>query len=273
MISDTDYAAIEAPFSRKVWFHPEEQRLPGFYRQIYMYLRKPQSKLKRVGASMEYQHLVKILMVGNSAVGKTSCLCRFADNEFTQNWMANIGIDFKIVTMETINPTVDFDGKTQTVKLQLWDTAGQERFRNLPGAYFRGVHTVILAYAVDDKDSFDALSSRWALDVEKYGPEGARIVVAACKTDLPREEWAVSGASGRLLASQLGAKFIETSAKDGTNIDLLYGHAGTIGLDFLLQLKSAPVRVVPVLPNESKWGKWSSWISSFWPFSRNGSGV
>ena len=74
-------------------------------------------------------YLFKVLLIGNSGVGKSSLLLRFADDVFTDNFMPTIGVDFKIRTIEV-------DGKT--IKLQIWDTAGQERFRTLTSSYYRG---------------------------------------------------------------------------------------------------------------------------------------
>ena len=80
--------------------------------------------------SKEYDHLFKFVMVGNSAVGKSSLLLRFADNEFSENYMTTIGVDFRFKS---------FNVSQMVVKLQIWDTAGQERFRTIVNTYYKSI--------------------------------------------------------------------------------------------------------------------------------------
>ena len=93
----------------------------------------------------DHDHLFKLLIIGDSGVGKSSLLVRFADNTFSGNYITTIGVDFKIRTIE-ING--------ERVKLQIWDTAGQERFRTITSTYYRGTHGVIVVYDVTSGDSF-----------------------------------------------------------------------------------------------------------------------
>lgn len=88
---------------------------------------------------------IKLLLIGDSGVGKSCCLLQFSENSFTPSFITTIGIDFKI-------RTIDLDGKR--VKLQIWDTAGQERFRTITTAYYRGAMGILLVYDVTDKRSF-----------------------------------------------------------------------------------------------------------------------
>jgi small GTP-binding protein len=92
---------------------------------------------------------IKLLLIGDSGVGKSCCLLRFSEDSFTPSFITTIGIDFKIRTIE-------LDGKR--VKLQIWDTAGQERFRTITTAYYRGAMGILLVYDVTDERSFN---SRW----------------------------------------------------------------------------------------------------------------
>ena len=98
-----------------------------------------------MGSHRDYDHLFKLLIIGDSGVGKSSLLVRFADNTFSGNYITTIGVDFKIRTIE-ING--------ERVKLQIWDTAGQERFRTITSTYYRGTHGVIVVYDVCSGDSF-----------------------------------------------------------------------------------------------------------------------
>ena len=98
-----------------------------------------------MGSHRDYDDLFKLLIIGDSGVGKSSLLVRFADNQFSGNYITTIGVDFKIRTIEL---------NGERVKLQIWDTAGQERFRTITSTYYRGTHGVIVVYDVASGDSF-----------------------------------------------------------------------------------------------------------------------
>ena len=95
--------------------------------------------------------MFKVLLIGNSGVGKSSLLVRFADDLFTDNFMPTIGVDFKIKTLMVDN---------KSAKLQIWDTAGQERFRTITSSYFKGAHGVLVTYDITDRESFSAVQ-KW----------------------------------------------------------------------------------------------------------------
>ena len=107
--------------------------------------------------SSEYDHLFKILLIGNSAVGKSSLILQFVENSWNEIFVPTIGVDFKIKTL-------NIDDKR--VKLQIWDTAGQERFKNITAAYYRGALGVMLVYDITDIETFKALNS-WLIEIEK----------------------------------------------------------------------------------------------------------
>uniref|UniRef100_A0A8C0GKU7 Uncharacterized protein n=1 Tax=Chelonoidis abingdonii TaxID=106734 RepID=A0A8C0GKU7_CHEAB len=113
----------------------------------------------------EYDYLFKLLLIGDSGVGKSCLLLRFADDNYTDSYISTIGVDFKIRTIE-------LEGKT--IKLQIWDTAGQERFRTITSSYYRGAHGIIIVYDVTDQEYADTLevpfletSAKTATNVEQ----------------------------------------------------------------------------------------------------------
>ena len=94
----------------------------------------------------DYDYLFKLVLIGDSGVGKSCLLLRFADDSFTDSYISTIGVDFRFRTV-----TID----KKTVKLQIWDTAGQERFRTITSAYYRGAHGIIMVYDVTSEESFE----------------------------------------------------------------------------------------------------------------------
>ena len=155
----------------------------------------------------DYDYLFKILLVGNSGVGKSSLLLKYTENCFCDQHISTIGVDFKI-------HTVDIDGKI--VKLQIWDTAGQERFRTITSSYYRGAHGIIMVYDITDKESFNQLAN-WYDEILKYNNGNADVIIVGNKNDLPSKRQ-VDYDSGYYFAESLNMDFIETSAKDSSNV-------------------------------------------------------
>lgn len=106
----------------------------------------------------QFDHIFKILLIGDAGVGKSSILLRFTDDAFEEHLASTIGVDFKV-------KTVTMRGKT--LKLTIWDTAGQERFRTLTSSYYRGCHGIILVFDVNDRSSFEHLR-QWLEEFELY---------------------------------------------------------------------------------------------------------
>jgi Ras-related protein Rab-1A len=156
----------------------------------------------------DYDYLFKILLIGNSGVGKSSLLLRFADDTFTDNFMPTIGVDFKIRTLEV-------DGRT--IKLQIWDTAGQERFKTITSSYYKGAHGIIVVYDVTDKESFKNIDT-WMNEVEKHASDNVSRILVGNKNDL-EESRQVSTDEGKELADQYNIRFMETSAKESANVE------------------------------------------------------
>ena len=156
----------------------------------------------------EYDYLFKLLLIGNSSVGKSCILLRFSDNIFNDNFLPTIGVDFKIRT---------FDLQSKTIKMQIWDTAGQERFKTITSSYYRGAHGVILVYDITDRQSFKDLEN-WLLETEKHASEDIVKILVGNKNDLESSR-VVTYNEGKNYAINNGMEFIETSAKVNVNIE------------------------------------------------------
>jgi len=155
-----------------------------------------------------YDYLIKLLLIGDSGVGKSCLLLRFSDDSFTPSFITTIGIDFKIRTIE-------LEGKR--IKLQIWDTAGQERFRTITTAYYRGAMGILLVYDVTDEKSFANIRN-WIRNIEQHASENVNKILIGNKCDLVDKK-IVDTARGKALADEYGIKFLETSAKNSINVD------------------------------------------------------
>ncbi|XP_046857709.1 ras-related protein ORAB-1-like [Xenia sp. Carnegie-2017] len=159
----------------------------------------------------EYDYLFKLLLIGDSGVGKSCILLRFADDTFSESYISTIGVDFKIRTL-TLN--------NKQIKLQIWDSAGQERFRTLTTAYYRSAHGIILVYDVNDRETFIHIEN-WLQEVSKYAANEVNRVLVGNKCDVLNKR-EVEYETARVYAEKLGISFTEASAKDRTNIEKLF---------------------------------------------------
>uniref|UniRef100_A0A6G1S7E1 Ras-related protein Rab-3 n=1 Tax=Aceria tosichella TaxID=561515 RepID=A0A6G1S7E1_9ACAR len=154
-----------------------------------------------------FDYMFKILIIGNSSVGKTSFLFRYADDSFTSAFVSTVGIDFKVKTVIR---------KEKRMKLQIWDTAGQERYRTITTAYYRGAMGFILMYDVTNEDSFNSVQD-WVTQIKTYSWDNAQVILVGNKSDIERDR-VISYDRGKQLADQLGLEFFETSAKENINV-------------------------------------------------------
>ncbi|XP_027701208.1 ras-related protein Rab-8A [Vombatus ursinus] len=155
-----------------------------------------------------YDYLFKLLLIGDSGVGKTCVLFRFSEDAFNSTFISTIGIDFKIRTIE-------LDGKR--IKLQIWDTAGQERFRTITTAYYRGAMGIMLVYDITNEKSFDNIRN-WIRNIEEHASADVEKMILGNKCDV-NERRQVSKERGEKLALDYGIKFMETSAKANINVE------------------------------------------------------
>ena len=167
--------------------------------------------------SKKYDFLFKLLIIGESGVGKTCILLRFTDDSFTANHLTTIGIDFKIKIIE-------LEGKV--IKLQIWDTAGQERFRTITKTYYKGAHGIILTYDVTDQNSFKNIRN-WIKQIEANAQTNVKKVLVGNKCDKP--DRVVTEEEGKKLADDFGMNFFETSAKTNQNVNEVFRDKSILG--------------------------------------------
>ncbi|KAH8319776.1 hypothetical protein KR074_005579 [Drosophila pseudoananassae] len=164
-------------------------------------------KWQKDAADQNFDYMFKLLIIGNSSVGKTSFLFRYADDSFTSAFVSTVGIDFKVKTVFRHD---------KRVKLQIWDTAGQERYRTITTAYYRGAMGFILMYDVTNEDSFNSVQD-WVTQIKTYSWDNAQVILVGNKCDM-EDQRVISFERGRQLADQLGVEFFETSAKENVNV-------------------------------------------------------
>ncbi|XVE67497.1 hypothetical protein DITRI_Ditri08aG0165800 [Diplodiscus trichospermus] len=156
----------------------------------------------------EYDYLFKVVLIGDSGVGKSNLLSRFTRNEFCLESKSTIGVEFATRTLQV---------EGRTVKAQIWDTAGQERYRAITSAYYRGALGALLVYDVTKPTTFENVS-RWLKELRDHADSNIVIMLIGNKTDLKHLR-AVATEDGQSYAEKEGLSFIETSALEATNVE------------------------------------------------------
>ncbi|XP_077996973.1 ras-related protein Rab-8A-like [Glandiceps talaboti] len=199
-----------------------------------------------------YDFLFKLLLIGDSGVGKTCVLFRFSEDAFNATFISTIGIDFKIRTIE-------LDGKK--IKLQIWDTAGQERFRTITTAYYRGAMGIMLVYDITNEKSFDNIKN-WIRNIEEHAAADVEKMILGNKCDM-EDRRQVSKERGEALAIEYGIKFMETSAKLSINVEEAFNTLARdikAKMDKKMESGSAGKSAVKVTETQTK--KSSAWKCS-----------
>ena len=158
------------------------------------------------------EFIYKILLLGDSSVGKTCFLMRYTDNTFQDIHMSTIGLDYKLKNVQLEN------GKM--VKIQVWDTAGQDRFRSITKNYYKGAHGIVLIYDVTENKSFENVKN-WMNQIKEEISDKVTIVLVGNKID-DEEHRKVTTEQGESMAKEFGIMFFECSAKTGENIDGIF---------------------------------------------------
>jgi small GTP-binding protein len=159
---------------------------------------------------------VKVVLLGDTGVGKSSLVLRFVTKNFRPFSESTIGASF-------MSKLVMVNGAA--VKFQIWDTAGQEKYRSLAPMYYRGAAAAILVYDVTSMQSFRKVKN-WCKELQSYGPEDIVLVLAGNKVDLA-DQREVDAATAKRYADEIGALFLETSAKENTNVSQAFEDIST----------------------------------------------
>ena len=169
-----------------------------------------------------YDMLFKVLLAGNTSVGKSSLFLRFVDDIWEDNFVPTIGVDFKIKTLII---------EEKKIKLQIWDTAGQDRFRTIVSSYYRGAHGILLIFDLTDIESFKSLNN-WLIEIERNANKNVIKILIGNKCDLNERKVTMKQASE--FAEENGMKYIETSAKNNINVIDAFR---TLGMELIISSK------------------------------------
>jgi small GTP-binding protein len=169
----------------------------------------------------DYQYIFKLILIGNSGVGKSSIIQRYMKNTFEESYKCTIGVDF---LMKTLN----LNGKT--VKLQLWDTAGQEKYKSMVASYYRGANVALVVFDITSHASFDSLPV-WIENYYKNGPEEKNIILIGNKKDM-EESRQVTKQEAEIFSETNNMMYFETSAKEGDNIEYIFTYAAEKLLEY-----------------------------------------
>ncbi|VDK70911.1 unnamed protein product [Litomosoides sigmodontis] len=159
----------------------------------------------------EYDYLFKVVLIGDSGVGKSNLLSRFTRNEFNLESKSTIGVEFA-------TRSIQVEGKT--VKAQIWDTAGQERYRAITSAYYRGAVGALLVYDIAKHVTYENVE-RWLKELRDHADQNIVIMLVGNKSDL-RHLRAVPTDEAKAYAEKNQLSFIETSALDSTNVEAAF---------------------------------------------------
>ena len=155
-----------------------------------------------------YEMMFKVVLVGDSFVGKTNIMSKYLKNEFHEDSKATVGVEFG---------SRQFNIEGHVIKAQIWDTAGQERYKAITSAYYKGAKGAFIVYDITRKESFDNVT-KWAEQLKSTADKNLTIIIVGNKTDL-EDQRQVTSEEGQNKANELESAFIETSALSGSNLD------------------------------------------------------
>ncbi|TFY66480.1 hypothetical protein EVG20_g4615 [Dentipellis fragilis] len=190
-----------------------------------------------MGEVSNFDYLFKVVLIGDSGVGKSNLLSRFTRNEFNLETKSTIGVEFA-------TRTISVDGKT--LKAQIWDTAGQERYRAITAAYYRGAVGALLVYDIAKHATYVNVT-RWLKELRDHADSNIVIMLVGNKSDLKHLR-AVPTEEAKAFATENGLSFIETSALDASNVESAFQ---TILTDIyrIVSAKSLEASADPIKPS------------------------
>jgi Ras-related protein Rab-2A len=159
--------------------------------------------------SIQFHYLLKYIIIGNSSVGKSNLLLKFAHNKFLDEYQATIGVEFGAKNVEIDN---------KIFRVQIWDTAGQENFRSITRAYYKNSVCALIVFDINNEDTFDSVQS-WIQECKLQTPKTVTMILVGNKCDL---ECKVDRNKAKEIAEENGMLYFETSAKTGKGVDELF---------------------------------------------------
>lgn len=175
-----------------------------------------------------YDHLYKLVLVGDSGIGKSSILQKYVKDDFSESYVSTIGVDFAV-------KTIDLNGKI--IKLQVWDTAGQERFRTITHSYYRGAHGIIVVFDLTNIESFHNISN-WLHEINLHAKENVQILLVGTKSDRVNYRMITKDMIDNYVKTH-DFIYIETSSKTGVGIDQIFTTMAT-------RIMKNKINIVPV---------------------------
>lgn len=172
------------------------------------------------------RNMFKLIMVGETCVGKTCIIMRYTERTFTDSFLTTVGVDFKVKEL-VIDST--------PIRIQIWDTAGQEQFHTITKSYFRGADGILLCFDLTSKQTLDKTRA-WMESIRESASEKVNIVLVGNKCDLENRE--VTQEQGQEMADEFGINYYEASAKTGENITEIFE---TLAKDVMLRKERDPV--------------------------------
>ncbi|EAY01285.1 small GTP-binding protein, putative [Trichomonas vaginalis G3] len=190
-------------------------------------------------STQDYDYLFKVIIIGDSGVGKSNILLRYTDDLFSNQFISTIGVDFRI-------HTIDVDDKK--VKMQIWDTEGQERFLAITRSYFGYSHVALIVYDKTNKESFEKVSF-WMNELDQKCDKNLLRVIVGNKADLKELEY-ITEEQGKNLANQYGCLFAETSAKEDIGIDEVFLLCAQTLVKRGINSNPLPIQIVSLPPGQ-----------------------
>jgi Ras-related protein Rab-11A len=188
-------------------------------------------------SEVKEDYKLKVVVVGDSGVGKTNLIKRFITNTFSENSKATVGVEFISKSYKINN---------QVFKIEMWDTAGQERYKSITAAYYKGAKGALIVYDTTQKTSFENID-KWMVEIKDKASKDMKLMIVGNKTDL-KDSRQVDTNEALQKAKDLEASLMETSAKDGSNVKEAF-------YDLLKEMYREIKKKIEIVENEAKGGK------------------